>query len=555
MRSTASDARSLSGTTLSLPSNLRKGFWECARTDRAAFAIGALALAYALYSCTRFALQDDVRHLLVRIVDDASYYMTAARNLAAGRGLTFDGIHPTNGFHPLWLLTLAPLFLLHGTPETMIRLVTLLQTILLSLAYLVLWRTQAKLFSPRTASLTGILFAYFVFLRCINGMESALLVLSIVVLYDYGFRLSQVQLSWRRAALLGVILGCVLLARLDTIFIALCLLGWTVHHCLLIRTRSGAVAAAVACALATAAIVGPYLVFNYLKFGSVMPISGALKSTFPLIALGTNTLPRLEAMGSSNLVAAALAIGWSLWTVIRSLRNRPASGFGFYTTATTIFAWATATHFLYTLMFMRADTFGWYFVTYPLFVIVLATGAIDRVLKSSLMRTRPTLYPATAVLLIVAGSIRDQVRDTFPQNGQWHAPVYDAAVWAREHTSADAIFAMSDCGHFGFFSLRRVINLDGLVNDTAFQHTLADRRLNEYLRQNEVDFLVQHAVHGREDVIAGDYASLTLYFESKLFYGSGDRVRVWRQSEVYRSTRFFDGPYPSVLVIWSLRDH
>ncbi|HWX32518.1 MAG TPA: hypothetical protein VNZ53_34445 [Steroidobacteraceae bacterium] len=494
-----------------------------------------------------------MRHLLVRIVDDASYYMTTARNLAAGRGLTFDGIHPTNGFHPLWLLMLVPLFLLHGTPETMIRLVVLLQTILLSLAYLVFWRTQSKIFSPRTAALTGILFVYFVFLPCINGMESALLVLSIAVLYGYGLHVAQTQLNRRRAALLGIILGCVLLARLDMIFIALYVFAWLARRCFPIETRSRAVAAFLVCALAAAAVVGPYLVFNFLQFGSVMPISGALKSSFPHIALGANTLPRIAAVGSANLVSAALAIGWSLWTVIRTLRNQPAPDSGFYTTATTMFAWAITTHFLYTLIFMKDDTFSWYFVIYPLFAIVFVTGSIDRVLKSNPMRTRPAVYSATAALLIVAVIGRDQTRDPFPQNGRWHSPVYNAALWAREHTPPEAIFAMSDCGHFGFFSLRRVINLDGLVNDMDFQRTLAEHRLNQYLRQNDVDFLIQHAVHGREDVIAGGYNSLTLPFPSRAFEGLGDRLQVREQSEVYRSTRFFDGPYPSVLVIWLLR--
>ena len=35
--------------------------------------------------------------------DDAFYYFQVARNAAAGRGVTFDGEHPTNGFHPLWM--------------------------------------------------------------------------------------------------------------------------------------------------------------------------------------------------------------------------------------------------------------------------------------------------------------------------------------------------------------------------------------------------------------------------------------------------------------------
>ena len=40
------------------------------------------------------------------LVDDAFYSMKIARNIAAGLGTTFDGIHPTNGFQPLWVLSL-----------------------------------------------------------------------------------------------------------------------------------------------------------------------------------------------------------------------------------------------------------------------------------------------------------------------------------------------------------------------------------------------------------------------------------------------------------------
>ena len=36
--------------------------------------------------------------------DDAFYYLKIARSIAEGRGSTFDGLHPTNGYHPLWML-------------------------------------------------------------------------------------------------------------------------------------------------------------------------------------------------------------------------------------------------------------------------------------------------------------------------------------------------------------------------------------------------------------------------------------------------------------------
>lgn len=523
-----------------------------ARADRWAWPIGAITLACALYFCMTFALQSDVRRLLVLIVDDASYYFTAARNLAAGLGLTFDGIHPTNGFHPLWLLLLVPLFLAHGTPETMIRLVVLLQAVLLSVAYLVFWHIQSKSFSSRTAALTGILFACFVFLPSVNGMESALLVLLITMLHAYGSYLAQKQPAWSHVAVLGILIGCVILTRLDMIFVALYLFLWFANRCLFREVRPKAVARVLVCGLAVVVVVGPYLAFNFLEFGDVMPISGALKSSFPHSSLGPYTLPRLAAIGSVNLVSAGLAICWSVWTLIRSARSRPASDPPSHAMATSILAWTIATHFMYTIVFMKNDTFGWYFVLYPLFAIFLVTGPIDRMIKSRHTRTQQALYPSLAAVLMIALIGRIHTRELFPQNGQWHTPVYNAAVWAREHTPPEAIFAMSDCGHFAFFSLRRVINLDGLMNDRAFQSTLAEHRLNEYLRQNAVSFLVQHAVHGREDVIGGDYDSLALPFPSRMFQGLGDSVRVRKQSEVYRSPRFFDGRYPAILVIWSM---
>src|SRR3990172_4891049 len=43
--------------------------------------------------------------------DDSFYYFQVARNLAEGQGFTFDGLNPTNGFHPLWLFLITPLFL------------------------------------------------------------------------------------------------------------------------------------------------------------------------------------------------------------------------------------------------------------------------------------------------------------------------------------------------------------------------------------------------------------------------------------------------------------
>jgi hypothetical protein len=42
--------------------------------------------------------------------EDGYYYLQIARNAALGHGSTYDGVTPTNGYHPLWMLALVPVF-------------------------------------------------------------------------------------------------------------------------------------------------------------------------------------------------------------------------------------------------------------------------------------------------------------------------------------------------------------------------------------------------------------------------------------------------------------
>jgi hypothetical protein len=302
--------------------------------------------------------------------------------------------------------------------------------------------------------------------------------------------------------------------------------------------------------LTTLAVVAPYLVFSYRDFGTIIPISASLKSTFPHLALSAETVPRIASMGIVNLLFAALAMVRALWSIWGTTPDEASDRF--YAAATTVFAWTIALLFLLNVLFLKTGTFGWYYIPYRLFGVVVLAGVLDRGSRLTALVQTPFRYAVVVTILCLGVVVRDQAEDKFPRNGDWHTPAYDAAVWVREHTPLDAVFAMSDCGHFAFFSMRRVINLDGLVNNMDLQRALARRQLDPYLRENQVGFLVQHAIHNRKDVIEARYVSLELPFPSWRFDGLGDHIQVTKRSEVYRSAPFVDGPYPSVLVIWSL---
>ena len=73
-----------------------------------------IAIALALLGINGYAAFSDAYNLpntwFTR--DDAYYYYKVAQNISEGHGSTFDGINPTNGYHPLWMLVCVPIFAL-----------------------------------------------------------------------------------------------------------------------------------------------------------------------------------------------------------------------------------------------------------------------------------------------------------------------------------------------------------------------------------------------------------------------------------------------------------
>lgn len=86
---------------------------EAPAVRRAAFAAFLLALlgygaCFAHYMIASF---DVVNLHRDTVVDDAFYYFEIAKNFAAGKFSTFDGgITTTNGYHPIWVFLITPLY-------------------------------------------------------------------------------------------------------------------------------------------------------------------------------------------------------------------------------------------------------------------------------------------------------------------------------------------------------------------------------------------------------------------------------------------------------------
>jgi hypothetical protein len=238
---------------------------------------------------------------------DSFYYLTIARNMARHGVPSFDGQHATNGFHPLWQLVAA---LLHFATEHLgVGRHTLLVLLLVNLALVAggLWLLGraitekgrlSALFVLLPVGAYGLLVApfwlthqadlassmegpfpvYGTLWSYVNGMESG------AVLFCFGlstrcFLAYSEQPSRGRALSAGASLGALVLSRLDHVLIALPLLATLVSEA---RSRRRSGTEIVELVLVFAVPVALDVLVNVHWFGAAMPVSGALKTSFPV---------------------------------------------------------------------------------------------------------------------------------------------------------------------------------------------------------------------------------------------------------------------------------
>jgi hypothetical protein len=74
-------------------------------------------------------------------------------------------------------------------------------------------------------------------------------------------------------------------------------------------------------------------------------------------------------------------------------------------------------------------------------------------------------------------------------NLSWNDESYRAARWMAQNLPADAVVGSWNAGVLGYYSMQRVVNLDGLVNDYALLPYLEQRRIDAYILREGVRYL------------------------------------------------------------------
>jgi hypothetical protein len=243
------------------------------------------------------------------IPDDAFYYHNTARIFAQTGYSSFDGLHFTNGYQPLWFLINTAVFCFFpGGGELPLRVLLSVQLALSLAGALILFKALGQRFGAASALIASIVWVIVMYRVTLNGLETALVTFLYSLLFALYLNTSEDlsrPLLPRRLLQLGMVSGLLFLARTDMLFLVF---GISVE--LFIRSRyvglRGVKDWIAWYALPVGVLVGVYLASNLFFTGHLMPVSGAAKVFHSEVARQS----ALTQHGSSRLALQWANVRW-----------------------------------------------------------------------------------------------------------------------------------------------------------------------------------------------------------------------------------------------------
>jgi hypothetical protein len=456
------------------------------------------------------------------LVDDSFYYLEIARNIALGKGVTFDGLHATNGFQPLYQFLIVPVFWLTAGNEAAIRVVKVLEAMLLAGGAVLLYRLVLR-FVPQKAAAwlaMGILFLpgphrHPFGKGLFTGMESGVNLVMILLLLPMWMDFLAGRSGTTFFFLYGLVIACVFLARLDNVF----LIGVIAAHHLYLAAKSPPpkssglwISAAVVLVIA-----GSYLAWNYSQFGSIAPVSG-----------------QVQRWQSQQYSARLLSQGWYPWLrevlwfvfdfrpiavlpwigllglpavfLLQRVGPRANTGNAPYESRTRLILfvlWVSSVfkigYYAVFHLFPRSGNY-WYYVQ-EVIVFALCVGLLaDRLVS----RYRDHSVDAAARLLVIGLMALSAIAilKTTPVF-EWELASYSFTRVVDRYVAPGEVLGARDAGVLGYFLPNPVVNLDGLVNDRQFFDELTAGRIGQYVLDQDIVYLMNLAEPSQEDLITG----------------------------------------------------
>ena len=470
--------------------------------------------------------------------DDAFICHKLAMNIAHGAGITQAG-EPTNGFQPLFVFLLAPVFLvLDAYPATIAS--ALLNTVFSALGSLLLFAILRRLASLRAGFVGVVLWTASPYLTrvSLNGMETALANMLMLLVVHAHLRSMTPTGRWTlgTGGLLGAIMGLAILARFDLGLLVLTAGGDQVR----VRIRRRELGPLVMTMAVGACCLAPWFAWSYTVCGSLTPVSGEASRTisqlyghprgpqrhptyFPLgevpgwfyadnvqqaartvlvespLAIPARTLGSTGVIGSLACLAAWALAAWVLPQRRARNANNGTGGTAPFGQVAGTDPWRSL-RFLWAFLPLLVGAYcfyffaQWHFWRYlsPVVIALMLPSAVmvDRVLFArAASRTGGRAFAGLAVVVYLGIGGWGHARWFRPPDHGIAYNIYHDTMDLKPMLTPDMRIGSFESGTLDYFLDVDVINLDDKTNELAHREMVAGRmdRLVETLR---LDYIV-----------------------------------------------------------------
>jgi hypothetical protein len=433
--------------------------------------------------------------LLGLFEDDFFYYVVIADHLVTLGKLTFDGVTPTNGFHPLWFAVITLLRVLTGGFGTaFFVLFGISCAALIAAAYEALRLLAERIGAPRPyAAALALLQVSLVMWLVASGMEVA------IAIPIFAWLLAEVArdapLGPGRAAKLGGLASLAVLARVDLLLaVGVLVCAWLAF----VRpwpTRP--LRSALAFAAGCLPLLG-YFGANLLFFGDFLPTSGRAKQLGSGLRSGARFITHFESIVSPSGLLVLLLGSVGLVLLVRRRATPPSAPARV----------AAGAGLAFPLLFgalnaARSDWYVFIWYGYPMVTGLLSACALLVVWAEPLLAKRTVARLLGAVLAFAVLLVPMKSALYFARRGiAWTDA--DNTLLPMARTVAHALqghpgrVAMGDKAGITTFLLQRpIVQLEGLVEGQAMlTHIQRGDSLNTVLDEYGADYLVvSTAVH------------------------------------------------------------
>jgi hypothetical protein len=433
---------------------------------------------------TRLEPLQDEQRMLKSISEDGYLMMTIARNMAIGEGMsTADGTIPTNGTQPLTSFLWAGAYWLEGGDKVKsIVWIILMQFLFATGAAFLLWRLGIQILQhrPNSHQIATLAAATWyaspvVAGHTMNGLETGLYGLAVLWIAIILVGAKAKHWSLRYSVLLGLLLGVTFWIRNDAAFLilAVCLMylfmggSWQRSEIFQRFVQVNVMG------ITTVLVALPWLIYNHMNFGNIMPISGQSQSLTASFGQNLLALPSvlveyfLVFLPIPNsiqnklpviLVCLVFLVGIvvmlsRLWSQLQKTEERRL----FVLVSLYLLGFIG----FYGLYFGASHFIARYFFPLSPFLALLWAAVVVWAWQRVPWQQVCYGFAALFIMVIIGLSVRSYLKGN--QHGH-----FQVVEWVQQHVAKDVWVGAIQTGTLGYFH-DRTINLDGKVNPEALE--------------------------------------------------------------------------------------